>query len=66
MPFHLGMLLSPPRSKKIAKYCIICLAVTVVCIVVSISLIPVPETIGTTSLIDFYESGCWYVQIHCF
>ena len=55
------MLLAPPRGGKIANYSIICLAVTMVCIVVSISLIPVPETIGTTSLIDFYEFGSWYV-----
>ena len=41
--------------EKLRSIALFVFAVTVVCIVVSISLIPVPEMIGMTSLIDFYE-----------
>ena len=51
------MLLAPPRVEKLQSIALFVLAVTVVCIVVSISLIPVPEVIGTTNLIRFLRSG---------
>ena len=53
IPFLLSRLLAPPRGGKIVRLFGTGVLVTVVCIVVSHSLIPGPETIDTTSLIGF-------------
>ena len=53
IPFLLSRLLAPPRGEKIVRLFDTGLSVIVVCMVVSNSLIPGPETIDMTSLIEF-------------
>ena len=55
IPFLLSRLLGPPRGGKIVRLFDTGLSVIVVCLVVSSSLIPGPETIDTTSLIESDE-----------
>ena len=59
IPFHLSRLLAAPRGGKIARLFNACWSVTVVCIVVSNSLMTIPEMIGMTGLIAFDELSSW-------